>query len=128
MGVDIDRVIEKYIELRDHKEELEKRHKEELAPIKEQMQTLAAYLQRTMQEQGVNQMKGAHGTVFVQTKSAVKSSQWQDTLDWLIANERWELLEKRLNKTQALQLIDEEGVEIPGVEVTRWIEPQVRRK
>ena len=77
------------------------------------------------------------------TKTSVTVNRWSDTLDWIQKNERWELLEARVNKTMTLETLKElaetanakaeagdavapEELEIPGVHITTMAGLNVR--
>lgn len=109
-----------YIRLREQKADLEERHKQELAPIKEKMKKIEAALQKIMQEQGTKQMKSAEGTAYLQTVSSVKVSDWDSALAWIRENERWDALERRINKTIAVE------EEVPGTHVTQAVKTNIR--
>lgn len=126
MSINADKLIKHYIYLRDQKEEMEARHKEELRPIKDDMQQVEAALQKLMQEQGLRQFKGDHGTAFIQEDTSAKVTDWNEALDYIRNNERWDLLEKRVNKTQLMETLEEEGP-VPGVDVNRRMKTLVRR-
>ncbi len=124
----IDSLIDKYVELRDRKKALEEGHKKELAPYKQALEKLEAHFQEHMQEQGLNSLKSSHGTVYQSEVSNAKVHDFEAALNYVLENERYDLLERRINKS-ALQSILEEGVsdEVPGVELTRAKKINVRR-
>lgn len=106
------KIIKWYIRLRDQKKELEEKHKQELAPIKEKMELAEAALQKIMQDQGLTNLKTNGGTAYVVTEVQPKVVDWESTLEWIRKNSRWDVLERRVNKTQAKE------EEIPGVQKT----------
>ena len=120
--MNIDKIIGRYVALRDQKAEVEARHKEELAPLRRQMEVLEAGLHKLMHDQGVKQLKGAHGTAFIKEDVSAKVSDWQPCLQAIIEQERWDMLERRVNKTQVM----DEG-DWPGVTITRRQTVNVRR-
>jgi hypothetical protein len=126
MAATADDLIGKYVQLRDKEAEIKERHKEELKPYKDAMAKLEKALQDMLQEQGVNSMKGAHGTVYRQEVSNLKVTDFNETLQYIKDNERWDLLEKRVNKT-VVQEIQQEGEDVPGTEIERTLKVQVRR-
>lgn len=119
--MNVDKLIEHYVHLRDRKAEIEARHKDELAPLKEDMSKIEGALQKLMNDQGVKQLKGEHGTAFQQEQTSAKVVDWDKTLSFVQENERWDLLERRVNKTAALE------EDVPGVEVSRAFKVNVRR-
>lgn len=122
--MDRDKVIAHYVELRDKKQDMEKRHKQELEPIKQDMELIEAALQKDLQDQGLTQFKGAHGTAFIKTLTNTKVVDWEGAaLPWLVEHERWDLLERRINKTNML----ETETEVPGVESQQVQKLQINR-
>lgn len=47
---------------------------------------------------------------------------WQAVLDWAVANERWDLFQRRV----AQSVVEEIGA-VPGVEIERGVRVNVRR-
>lgn len=126
--VTVEKAIAAYIQIRDKKEEIQKRHKEELAPLNEQMQKLEAWLQHQLLTQGLSNFsaKGV-GVAYLQESTSVKVADWDQTLPWIIQNEAWDLIEKRVSKT-AYQDYEKEGLSPPGVEVRKEQSVRVNRK
>jgi hypothetical protein len=116
-------IIDHYIKLRDTKSDMEERHKDELAPIKEQMELVEAALQKHMQDLGLQNLKAGNGTAYLAETTSAKVMDWETTLNWITANQRWDMLERRVNKTAVME--EEDGV--PGVQVTRIVKTHVRR-
>lgn len=126
--VTVEKAIAAYIQIRDKKEEIQKRHKEELAPLNEQMQKLEAWLQHQLLTQGLSNFsaKGV-GVAYLQESTSVKVADWDQTLPWIIQNKAWDLIEKRVSKT-AYQDYEKEGLSPPGVEVRKEQSVRVNRK
>lgn len=112
--------IEWYLRLRKQKADMEERHKQELAPIQEKMRLIEAALQKTMLDQGTKQMKSGAGTAYLQTVANVKVVDWDTALTWIKENDRWDALERRINKTIAVE------EDVPGVQVVRSVKTTIR--
>lgn len=123
----VDSVIENYVRLRDKKKAVEDRHKQELAPFRETMDQLEAWLLEALNQAGLDSMKSPHGTAFKSTKSSAVVRDWQATLDYIRRNEAWDLLEARVAKTTAIGIIKETNQPIPGVETSFEVCVNVRR-
>lgn len=122
--MDRDKVIAHYVALRDKKQDMEKRHKQELEPIKQDMDLIEAALQKDLQDQGLKQFKGDHGTAFIKTLTNAKVTDWEgEALPWLVENERWDLLVRNVNKTNML----ETETDVPGVEISQVQKLQINR-
>lgn len=118
----VDQMVALYVRKRDQLEALETAHKEQVAGIKADMQLIEGALMKLMDEHGVRQFKGAHGTAFKKEWTRAKVADWDQTLSYIQTNNRWDLLNRAVNKTVALEI-----GEVPGVEVARGFEVQVRR-
>ena len=117
-----------FLKVRDKIEAMESEHKEAIAKPKAQLETLKAALLNTLDEAGVQNMKiPGVGTMFKKKVTNVKVSEWDKSLEWLIANQRWDALERRMNKTVVLAILEESGAPPPGVEVSSIYDATVQR-
>lgn len=113
----IDAVVAAYIKLRRGKEEIKARHKEELAPINDQMQKLENWLHRELLAQGVDSFKTKMGTAFVQKNTSVTVAEWDVTLPFIQEHELWDMLEARVSKSAVQDYIESTKEVPPGVNV-----------
>ena len=138
MTVNLNQVITRYVELRAERTALEATHKEQLAPIKESMQMLEAAMHKLMDEQGVKSTSVAGvGTAYKQKWTSTRVSNWGETLDWIVAGERWDLLTQAVNKTAVLDEmtkmdpttgeVEMVSCPVPGVEDDGGFKVLVRR-
>ena len=123
----VDDVVGAYVKLRDKKTEIERRHKEELAPIKENMEKLEAWLQRQLLTEGVESFKTQNGTAFLQTASSATVRDWDATLEFIREHDEWSLLEGRVSKTAVKDYIENNGEPPPGVNFNNTIVTRIRR-
>lgn len=119
--------IAAYIKLRDKKTEIERKQKEELAPIKDAMAKIEGWLQRHLLEEGGESLKTEFGTAFLQTATSATVRDWNATLDYIKDKDEWSLLEARVNKTAVKDFIASTGDAPPGVEFNETIVTRVRR-
>lgn len=71
MATSVNEIIQKYIELRDRKAEIAKRHEAELAPLSQAQTDIENYLMHQMNGLGVTQLKAEGiGTVFKATSTS----------------------------------------------------------
>ena len=68
----IDDVVRKYIELRDRKNEISKRHAEELQPLNDGMYAIETWLLNQMNTLGVDSLKTSSGTPYKAVSNSVK--------------------------------------------------------
>ena len=122
-----DRAIDLFIRLRAKKEALVERHKEELRPFTEALAALETTLLGILDSAGLQNMKSDAGTAYKRIETSVTVDNWQATLDWIVANEAWEFLEARVNKTATKDLMEEKGEPPPGVVVRQEARVGVRK-
>ena len=67
----VEEITRKYIELRDRKAEITKRHQEELAPLNEAMNNIEAWLLNQMNTLGVDTLKNKAGTPYKANSNSV---------------------------------------------------------
>ena len=120
-------MITKYLLLRDKKSVIEKQQKEALAPYNVALDTLENLLLAELNKAGLRSMACPNGTAYKTTKSSAKVMDWTATLDFIKANEAWDLLDKRVSKTAVEAIIEETNQPIPGVETTREVQVNVRK-
>lgn len=121
-------VIDGYIRLRDHRDEVKRRHKDELTPINEKMQTMENWLLGELTKNNTDSMtaKGV-GTVFKSVRTSSKINDWDETLPFILENNLEHMLERRVSKTALEEYIEANGESLPGVSISREIIVNIRR-
>ena len=127
MAIQINKVIDTYLNLRSDKEDIEAKAKEKVSKIKEQMAKLEAYIKDQADEQGVDSFKTKSGTAFLTTTDFAQVADWDATLEFIKDNEAFDLLEKRVSK-RAVRGYIEEQKEVPaGINYGTRIDVNVRK-
>jgi hypothetical protein len=107
---------EGYVKLRNLKKKMQERHKEELAPINENMAKLEAFMLDQLNQLQLQNVKTATGeTVYKTTRTSVKASDWAAFLDWVKENEAWEFLVRRPAESMVKEYLEEHEALPPGV-------------
>jgi hypothetical protein len=121
-------IIAAYLKLRQQKQEVAKRHSEEMAPYNDKILKLEAYMLNLLNVNNVTSMafKGV-GTMFKKNVQSVTVEEWPDTLAWIQANNAWEFLERRVSKTVVQEYTESTGEVPPGIKVTNDTVVQVRK-
>jgi hypothetical protein len=122
-----DEIAEGYIQLRDAKSELEKKHEAELAPIKSAMEEAEQVMLGQLNEMGVNSLRTQHGTISKVKKTSVTVGNWDAAWQFIQEKELFHFLEHRLNKTAVEGYINEHGEPPPGANVSSIYTVQFRR-
>lgn len=126
-GMTLDKMVEKYVVLRDQLAAVKKVQVEANKPFVAAMDRLEGWMLAALQAGGVTSMKAEHGTFFQTTRTSATVTEWSKTLEYIQEKEAWELLEARVNKTAVEAILTETNQPIPGVKVTRETVLNVRR-
>lgn len=129
MAVTIDRVVEAYVKTRQEIQALEKELEAKLQPLKAMQEKREQYMLGQLNEIGAKNVKTAHGTVYTAVKESVTMGDWDSFLNWVKEGERYEFLNKAVNKTAALEEMGDERNHQPppGVNYTAIRTVQVRK-
>jgi len=113
----VDDVIAGYLRLREQKDALSKKHKEELAPVVENMMKIEGWLQRQLLDQGLQNFKGKSGVAFLQSNTSVTVEDRNAMLNWVRENEAWDFLESRVSKSVVQDYMESTQEVPPGISV-----------
>jgi hypothetical protein len=126
MGITIDKVIGKYIELRDELKVIGERHAAELKPVQEQMDKLESWLLASLIQSGVDSFKTSVGTAY---KSVTMSTKMDDREAFLaVATEHPYLTDIRVSKSGVQEYMENNGGAVPaGVKIDNHTKVNIRR-
>ena len=110
-NVKYDQIVEFYMAKRAELDALETAHKAAKAQITAAMEKCEAVIQKMFNESGLTSVRTPFGTAYQSTLSKVKVADWESALNWIRENNRWDALERRINKTVAQEN------DIPGVAI-----------
>lgn len=123
----MDQVIEAYITLREERDKLVKKQKEELAKYTDKMNKLLAWTHQQLQSQGQKNARVDSGTAFLQTDVSVTVEDWDQVWDFVVTNGLKAMLERRVSKGVVQEYIESTGEVPPGVKVTSEISCHIRK-
>ncbi len=121
--MNMNKLIDYYIQLRDRKKEIQTQHKAELEPVEAGLMKLEAIMQEHLSKLGVDKVGGDTGTVFTKTNVSIAVEDWDAVVGYVQEHDAYDLLEKRVSKTAA-----QERGDVPGLRTTQVKTVQVRRK
>lgn len=127
MSFTVEQVVETYLKLRRKKEAVENETKEKVAELKAKMTKLESWLMQKADEDGVTSFKTSAGTAFVTTTDFANVANWDAVLDFIKANDAFDMLEKRVSKTAVKAIMDETGDVPPGITYGTKIGINVRK-
>lgn len=111
----IDELAERYAKIRDKVAELEAAHKEKLAPFKEALDKIEQHMLSTFNEQGTENAKTAFGTFYKQKATSATVASKEDFRTYVLANDRWDLVDMRAQKTAVNEFVETSQEPPPGI-------------
>lgn len=116
MDTDVSGLVAAYRQLRDKKGQIESAVKAKVAPINEMMDQIETRLMQLADAQKVDSFKTAAGTVYKYKSSSVRVKDWPSFLEYVKANDEWELLTRGASKNEVIAQI-EAGTAVPGIDM-----------
>lgn len=127
-ALDAAALIDRYLQLRDRKRELEAVHKEQLKPYKQVMDEIEGRLLTLMQTTGVKSLPATSGTAYQSTTPSATIKDRGAFREWVVQNEQFALVDWRANAPAVFTYIAEnDGVPPPGVNTSTFTKVNVRR-
>ena len=121
-------VVPTYIKLRDLIDEKERKHKEELKPLKEKLDFLDGWLLGELSSRGEDSVAVRNvGTVFRKKETRCSVADWGAVFPWIQEHERWDMLNHAVNKTTVTAYVEENQEPPPGVNYSTAWTVQVNR-
>lgn len=109
----INELVDRYIQLRDKKAQLEQAHKDKLAPINAMLDKIEGVLLHQFDQLGVDSMKTEAGTAYTTTKTSATVADRDAFLQtFVVPNEAWEFLTNHVNKS-AIEAYKASNDELP---------------
>lgn len=124
--ITIDSAIKAYIKLRNQEKDLKAKHKAELEPIGANMAKLEAFILQQAQAQNVKSFRTDYGTAFLSTKDSATVADWDSLFKFIMENEAFDMLEKRVSKLAVRSHLDATSELPPGVNYSTSVEVTVR--
>lgn len=123
----MDQVVAAYLDLKKRRDDIKKRHAEELAPINDALMKMLAWCQGQLNSQGQRNARVDSGTVFLQTDASVVVQDWDAVLQFVKDKDMFAMLEKRVSKGVVQEYIEATGEIPPGVKITQEVSCHIRR-
>lgn len=110
---------EGFVKLRNIKKQIAAKHKEELAPVNENMKKLEAFMLDSLGKQGLQNFGTEGGpTVYKSTRSSVKVVDWGLFLEWLMEHEAWDFITRRAAEGPVKEYLEDKGHLPPGLSIS----------
>lgn len=120
----IDEIVDRYIKLRDRKDEITKAAKEQVATIDAAMKRCEVFILEHFQKTGQTSAGTSAGTAYVTAVTSATVADWDALLPWIREREAWEFLDHKVNKTAVVEFRAANDDLPPGV---NWREENVVR-
>lgn len=117
-GVEAKQVIDAYQKLREQRSQLKRAYEADDEVLKDKMRKLDAWLLKTMDEVGTDQLKGNGSIAFITTSDRANASDWGEFWNWLAENKRLDMLEKRVSTKTVMEYYREFAELPPGISVS----------
>lgn len=124
--MNIEQLIEEYRKLRAKKSAMEQLVKEKLIPINKKLEELENLGLKFLNDTGQTSAKTVNGTAYTSTLTTIKVSNTTDFIDFVTNNNAFDLLPQKVVKAVYDQYI-EDGISIPGIEVSSIIKLRIRK-
>lgn len=113
--MDFDRMVERFVKLRDKITEIEKQHKEQLAPYKDAKERLEGILLEHLNAINASNVRTAHGTVSRKTKDSASIADMDLFWRWVQQENEYDMVDRKANVTAVREYIRAHDVPPPGV-------------
>lgn len=120
----IDEIVDRYVKLRDRKDEISKAAKDQIAVIDAAMKRCEAYILDHFQKTGQTSAGTASGTAYIAPVTSATVADWDALLNWIRTNNGWQFLDHKVNKTAVIEFKAANDDLPPGV---NWREESVVR-
>jgi hypothetical protein len=125
--ITIDKVVKRFIELRDEIERITAKATEEVNQLKAQQVKLSAWVLKKSEEEKWENQKTANGTVYITTADTAIVEDWDQFLEEVKENNAWELLTHGANKTEVRDYVLRNNMVPKGVRYVTRKEPRFNR-
>ena len=127
-AVPIEKWVKQYIWCRDTIKKMDEEHDRKTKEFKDIMQQLSGHLQSFLDASGVDtaQVKGV-GTIMTSTRYTASLADPKVFMDFVITNNRFELLDRKANATAVKEYVQENNASPPGCNLTAHKTVGVRR-
>lgn len=127
--VTYDVLLDRYVKLRDKKDQIVSAHKKEVAKFDEALERIENVLLRMMNETGTESVRTIYGTAYKTRKTSAVVADWDCVSDWVKdePDERWSMLEKRVSKSFVEAYREAHNDLPPGVDWREEIAVNVKR-
>jgi hypothetical protein len=122
-----DDIIARGLAIRDEISAIKKRHTAELLEYEQALEAIENYLLKVMQERGEKQIKTNAGTAFQSHQIRVSMADREALQKYTVLTGDWGFWTNHVAKEHVKEYRDAKGVNPPGVEVTTFVQCNIRK-
>jgi hypothetical protein len=115
---DIGKRVEQFVKLRDLIKSRDDEHKKAMKPLRETLESLNSVLLAHLNDMGGNSIATDAGTAYRTEKKSASLADSEAFMDYVIANQAFDLLDRKANVTAVEEHIKENDAPPPGVSYT----------
>ena len=119
--------IERYMKLREAKKAYEAETKARLVEFDGSMEAIENYLLSVMLERKETQIKTVHGTAFQSPQARASLTDRAALVDYVKRTGDFNFFTNAVAKAEVLSYLEQHSVPPPGVEVTRFMQCNIRK-
>lgn len=125
----VEKLVGDYVALRDRVSEMDEAHEAAVKPGKDAMNQIQGRLTELLDRAGASSIKTSLGTAIVNTKWTASLADPQAFMDYVIAHNRFDLIDRRANATAVKEFVknNPDGTTPPGVNLSAIRTIGVRR-
>lgn len=112
--VAIDKLAEIYIKIRDKRAELKEKYESEDVELKTQQDLLSEKMLDTCRDMNADSIKTPAGTIIRKVDTRYWTTDWDSMYQFIVENDAYPLLEKRLHQTNLKQFLEENPNLLPA--------------
>lgn len=125
--IDLGKLIDRFVALRDRKRELEAEHKAVLQPYDKLMDEIGAKLLKYMQDNNFDHVAAPGGTAYQTTRPSATIRDAAAFREYVIEQGMFDLVDWRANAKMVFEFIDSNGFIPPGLNTSSFTKVNVRR-
>lgn len=125
--MDIQNLVELYIKLRDRRKARKVAYDIDDEKDKNYQERIEQKLMAFFNETGGESFRTDAGTAYKATRTSATVQDWDATLDFIKAQEAWDMLEHRVSKDFVAKYVEDNQEAPPGVSISRVTVVNVRR-
>jgi hypothetical protein len=126
-SVNLSKLIDQFVTLRDRKRELERQHKAAVKPYDQLMDEISGQLMKVMQDGNVESLSTEGGTAYQVTKHSATIRDAAAFREYVIEQGIFDLVDWRANANAVFKFVEEVGFVPPGLNTSTFTKVNVRR-